>query len=464
VGYLLTVNGGAFYTNNRAKFSWPVGYTATSTTNTCQNCPPSYFGTASTYTLSDQDWLAFSGFHNQALIGKVDLRAYGNAAVWLPDKEESGWSSPGWYINVNWDDDDGDGWNPNEYAVNASYQGDKNDDKVIKPDGSGDDDLWRLDIEVTNHSLPGSVKLTFPQNVGVYETNTKVKTVNGMEVSSRVTSGAQFPVSQLPKTLYVEGRGGSLKRKDVQLKAEYQGVGKADPDEVQVTVFEVKIKGLFGPANPPRSAPQQSDNERKFKDAPAGNNKVGIISWDDGNGNGIKCDFEGSNDCDDWCPGFNNCVELQGTVYPSGVSTNKFGIEFDFERDKYGTLWFKEIGGAQWLIDPDSESAWDDDDPNNDDEDLSPSSHDHIYAIDGPGYGSHGRGTDGQFYVRNFREHVWVKLYGRWYQCSTFFKWHVQLYIIPKPNDPSWLTRTAISQQLLGAGYVITSSPPPPPQ
>jgi hypothetical protein len=64
VGYLLTVNGGAFYTNNRAKFSWPVGYTATSTTNTCQNCPPSYLGTASTYTISDKNWLTFSGFHN----------------------------------------------------------------------------------------------------------------------------------------------------------------------------------------------------------------------------------------------------------------------------------------------------------------------------------------------------------------------------------------------------------------
>jgi hypothetical protein len=69
VGYLLTVNGGNYYTNNRAKFSWPAGYTATSTTNTCQNCPPSYFGTASTYTISDKNWLSFTGYHNGQIGG-----------------------------------------------------------------------------------------------------------------------------------------------------------------------------------------------------------------------------------------------------------------------------------------------------------------------------------------------------------------------------------------------------------
>ena len=41
---------------------------------------------------------------------------------------EEGEENPGLYINVNWSDDDGDGWEPNENPPGATYRGDKDDD------------------------------------------------------------------------------------------------------------------------------------------------------------------------------------------------------------------------------------------------------------------------------------------------------------------------------------------------
>jgi hypothetical protein len=109
VGYLLTVNGGNYYTNNRAKFSWPAGYTATSTTNTCQNCPPSYFGTASTYTVSDKEWLTFSGFHNQLFSPRVNDVSF-SGDQFLPVADDTGVL----YEAPHWHDSDGDGWADSE--------------------------------------------------------------------------------------------------------------------------------------------------------------------------------------------------------------------------------------------------------------------------------------------------------------------------------------------------------------
>jgi len=52
--------------------------------------------------------------------------------------------SPGKYINVNWDDDDNDGWQPNDTPPNGSYSGDKSDPNI---DG-GDNDFRSFTVSV----------------------------------------------------------------------------------------------------------------------------------------------------------------------------------------------------------------------------------------------------------------------------------------------------------------------------
>ena len=91
VGYLITVNGGDFYTIDASSFDWPPGYSVTSATNNCNNCPP-YQGTASIYTITDADWLSFGGFHNS----EIEVRIVGPKELWwfhtvvLPDFDKQG--------------------------------------------------------------------------------------------------------------------------------------------------------------------------------------------------------------------------------------------------------------------------------------------------------------------------------------------------------------------------------------
>jgi hypothetical protein len=176
--------------------------------------------------------------------------------------------NPGKYINVNWDDDDSDGWAPNDTPPNGVYTGDKDDPYIV----GGDNDFRSFIVSISPSDIPSDfsttkVSVTFGGKVKVWQTNTK-KTVLGD--SSELTSGDQFKVANLPKQFYLEGVTGSGAFRDVDLKATY--VPCDANDIVKVTVFEVTLTGLFGYGN------QQSDNDKKHSAFKGSSDKNGKIS------------------------------------------------------------------------------------------------------------------------------------------------------------------------------------------
>jgi hypothetical protein len=246
----------------------------------------------------------------------------------------------------------------------------------------------------------------------------------------------------LPIVLYVEGVSGSGGFRDKEIRATYS----CATDVAKLTVFEVDLAGLFGYGD------QQGDNSVKHSQYPhyASSDKNGMISWDDANADGTK----GDNDVN--CIFFRNCMECQGTVNPSGV-TNQ--VQFDIKRDKWSRAW--NITGGGWQPEPPS-IPWTSDDTTNADEDLSPSTTDHIYSVDSPGLLSRD-GTTCDYWARigDFREYVVVRIDGTWYQCSDFYKWHDKMYLKPKPGGPPYyLTRDDMSKQALGGGWITVPANP----
>ena len=360
-----------------------------------------------------------------------------NIDAGLSEKDEL---SPGKYINVNWDDDDEDGWQPNNTPPYGDYTGDKSDSDI---DG-GDNDFRSFTVSISPQTkivedFPNSkVRITFPSNVKVWQTNTK-KTV--LDESSELMSGDEFKVENLPKQLYLEGVSGSSAFKDVELKATW--LPKSFNDFVKVTVFEVDLTGKFGFGS------QQEDNDKKHSESIPKNSsdKNGKISWDDANADGTKGDMDTN------CEYFHNCMECQGTIKPSGV-TNE--VQFDIKRDKWRKTWIKFEEG-EWQLSGDA-TPWENDDLWDTDEDLTPSPSNHIYSVDGPGYPGKSRIYDYRAYIGDFREWVKVKIDGTWYQCSDYYKWHSQMYLEWK-NDTE-ITRDSLGLQKLSAGWITVPDSP----
>lgn len=315
------------------------------------------------------------------------------------DLSEEDELSPGKYINVNWDDDDNDGWEPDDTPPAGTYTGDKDDSEI---DG-GDDDLRSFIVSISPWDIPidfpnSKVAITFSSKVKVWETDTK-KTILGE--SSALPSGSEYVVENLPKELYIEGVSGSSTFKDVELEATW--LTKSFSDTVKVTAFEVDLTGFFG------FGPQQNDNDKEHSSFQGSSDTNGKISWDDANADGTK----GDNDPN--CEYFRNCMECQGTVKPSGVTSQ---VHFDFDRKCWARMWFSE-NAIDWDLERDK-TPWQPDDGGDVDEDQSPSPSNHIYQIDGPGltwrvwppkYVSH---------VGDFKEWVMVKIDESWYQCSDY--------------------------------------------
>jgi hypothetical protein len=357
----------------------------------------------------------------------VDLAVSG-----LSDGDEE---DPGLYINANWDDDDDDGWSPNDTPPGGSYTGDKSDSNIA----GGDNDFRSCTLSISPSGVSGNVQLTFGSGIKVWETNTKVDGGG----SSGVSSGSSFAVGDLPKTLYIEGASGSTSFKDVELKAEHTSTNAEDI--VKITVFEVTLTGLFGYGD------QQSDNDKKHSTVGGSSDKNGKISWDDANADGTK------DDPDPNCMYFRSCMELQGTVKPGGV-TNE--VQFDFDRQKWSRLWYKLEGEEDWGPPDQSAVPWQPDDGGESDEDKTPSATDHIYHIDGPGYASKLRTASRDYvgYIGDRRE--WVKVYidGNWYQCSDYYKWHVQWFT--KPKNGTEMTRDSVGLQKLDSGWISVPDSP----
>ncbi len=212
-------------------------------------------------------------------------------------------------------------------------------------------------------------------------------------------------------------------------------------DIVKITVFEVTLTGLFNGA-------QQADCDVKMSDATLwedllSSDRKGKISWDDADGNGVV----GDNDPN--CEYFHDCMECQGTVKPHGVTTE---VTFDFRRDACWKIWHR-LEGGNWGNPVQDRPPWQDDNTTEGDEDKTPSGEDHIYEIDGPGMIGRGRPPDYTADIMNLREYVCVLVSGNWRQCSDFYKWHHQMYTMPKAGTV-WRTRSDPALQKLGGGWI----------
>jgi len=361
--------------------------------------------------------------------------------------------NPGKYINVNWNDDDKDGWDPNDEVYTASYTGDKDDTNIV----GGDSDFRDFTISISPSNIPqGSVTLSYPSNVKVWETYTKIDPNTGL---SSETDGSYEP-NQLPPKLYLEGISGSKEFRDVELKAAFSAGGSTiHEDVVKVTVFEVHLEGLYG------FGPQQEDNEKHFDGTtaspplqPVSSNHAGRISWDDKNADGIKVDFDPN------CQYFANCMECQGTVDPNGFVVDPNGLvvdpdssqnEFDFyiKQDAWArTIMLK---GGVWITTDPNKNKWKPDSSLGDRraQDCTPSDKNHVYAIDGPGTDLI-RSTSITHYVQtaDFKQAAKIKIDGVWYQCSNFHKWHTRLSTTKQQNG--LFTRTNMIYQKLGDGWI----------
>ena len=360
-------------------------------------------------------------------------------------KSEELEEDPGLYINVNWDDDDDDGWEPNDTPPDAVYTGDKDDPNIE----GGDSDFRYFMTDIAPESIKTDlndteVSITFGGNVKVWETTTKL---NAEGESSAFSSGTNIKLADLPKNLYLEGVSGSSEFKDVELKATYLPCDANDI--VKITVFEVTLTGFFGFGD------MQADNDTSFSAWRASSDHDGKISRDDANADGIK------GDNDPCCMYFRNCMECQGTVKPSGVSDQ---VTFDFVRYRWGKWWIK-FGEEAWEL-KDNSTPWTFDDPDDNpdlsDEDQEPSETNHIYHIDGPGWGKWSRQWCDYFAQKvNFREFVNVEIYGVNYQCSDYYKWHSQIYLKPYEGEYR-VTRDSMNKQKLESSWIIVDDPNSP--
>jgi hypothetical protein len=260
-----------------------------------------------------------------------------------------------------------------------------------------------------------------------------------------------------PITLYMEGQAGTATFRAVELKGVYTGsTPNVGPDKVHVTVFEVNLNGLF-------DGNQQGDCDKRHKDLGGSNDRNGKISYDDADGNGK------TGDLDNLCVCFRNTMEDQGTVQPKGISGQ---VEFDFKRELRGKGWVVPNGEANWRLGLNKMDKWYADE-RQDAEDNTPSSGDHIYQIDGPGYlVASNFPFDLDFDAVIFRDWAMVKLYGTWYRSSGYLRWHHQIYVKPRIDDPTLLRRAGAgpegptaewSFQKLGAGWIDIPAQPPAP-
>lgn len=192
--------------------------------------------------------------------------------------------------------------------------------------------------------------MTFSARVNVYRDPHK---------TVEYPSGVEFPVSELPGDLYLEGVEGSTAFKDVELKAEYVGPEPVAPDTVKVTVFEVTLTAFTG------FGAKQGDDEVDYEAAEISSSNNGIISWDDKDANGS----DGTdNDKDPNCRFFHNIIEIQGTLKPAKQPMVPYPVGFDFTRAAWVKGWEKKDPGDWMLVE--GGDSWVPDDSHNTDEDL----------------------------------------------------------------------------------------------
>ena len=346
---------------------------------------------------------------------------------------EEGEENPGLYINVNWSDDDGDGWEPNENPPGATYRGDKDDDEIAE---GGDDDFRVFSVHVDPEQAPVTVVVQFQNNIKVWRTFTKKMEGGG---TSEVVSGTGYDPQNIPWPLLVEGQSGTQNFRGVSLTATVKyGQNQICSDTVKITVFEVTLAGLFAEA-------QQPDCDKKHHTFKGSSDRNGKISWDDANGDGTV----GDNDPN--CEYFRNCMECQGTVKPAGLTDE---VELLFETWIWAKAWEKSEGGG-WELAMNHTPWHEDVAVNFVEQDRTPSAEDHIYDTDRPGHTFRDRvRCDYVADIGDLKVCAVLSFGGdNFYQCSDWYKWHYQIYVKPK-GGTEWLTRDVPAKQKLGGGWI----------
>jgi hypothetical protein len=389
--------------------------------------------------------------------GRVDIKPYYPSPADKDYLHEGPDDDPGWYVNVNWDDDDKDGWDPNDNPPGGVYTADKSDALVSGNGCTQDDDLWKFTVEIVPASIHGPVRLTFNES--------KVKVYRNRDKQNPFGSGNTVNFTGQPVPLYLEGIAGTDHFREVCMTGEYRGAtSNVADDTIHITVFEVLLTAQF-------SGMQPDDCGVKFQELHCGSNRCGRISWNDKDGNGT------TGDNDNNCQGFHNNMVTQGTVKPSNCGEI---VTFDFFREVWGKAWVVNQGEYGWRVEVDETGSWHNDDtgPNHQkDEDLTPSNDQHIYQVDVHGCWDEMEATFGHtqlFGTSNFRDCCRVLLYETGYRCSGYLKWKSQFYVKPLGTPPGALNRAGATpegpdedsgwnKQILGEGWMaIPSSPPSP--
>ncbi len=244
----------------------------------------------------------------------------------IPGVDEVDEETSGGFVAVNADDDDEDG-----VADNVDFDG-----------VTGEDDLLPVVLQPLQPScLPGSgiVTLTWTSDakIDVYENDNK---------TGPVTSGQTFALSDLPKTLYVEGVAPSDTPRDIEIKLEYKNSGLTLSDIVKITAVHIDIDADLN-----RDGTYDEDDPQEHT-APG---LVVMLNDDDDDSDGIvdrldAYDADGTLDTDDDVTRYeDDLVAIKLAGLPADLSVGKVVLKASSGADKI-KIWKTSTKGAGNLV------------------------------------------------------------------------------------------------------------------
>ncbi|HRJ71134.1 MAG TPA: hypothetical protein PLS03_02850 [Terrimicrobiaceae bacterium] len=151
----------------------------------------------------------------------------------------------------------------------------------------------------------------------------------------------------------------------------------------------------------------------------------------------------------------NGCL-IQVTLEPAGVNAVT-DITYDIKRTKERGTWSKT--GATWTQDTHVGPGADDDSTNTD-EDLTPSTSDHIYSADYPGFTSTTAFADEAVYKASFIEYLNIKVgSASAKKGSTDYPWHSITWL--DKSGASWIRKSGATNEInTGSTTVGTNATP----
>lgn len=151
----------------------------------------------------------------------------------------------------------------------------------------------------------------------------------------------------------------------------------------------------------------------------------------------------------------NGCL-MQITLEPAGVNTVS-EITYDIKRTKERGTWSRT--GTTWIQDSHVGPGADDDSTNTD-EDLTPSTDDHIYSVDSPGFNSSTAFSDEAVYKASFIEFLHIKVgSSAAKKGSPDYPWHSITWL--SKSGSNWVRKSGATNTITtGATTVGTNNTP----